>query len=185
MSNLGNSAIVIEGSNAKKVHNFINQMVKYNTFNYKVKQLQLNGESGKSYITWYRSDDTNKLFIVLNTNKTDTTYAGYSYDIALKYEDNRLIIFCSYAHLNALSILIEDLIGNNQEDSKLYYAEWSEADCYTGCYIFDNEQKYFVINKVKNYYGEDDESITDVINYKDKDLERLVKDLANDQALYL
>lgn len=185
MSNLGNSTIVIEGSNAKKVHNFLNQMVKDNTFNYQVKQLQLNGESGQSNITWYRNDDTNKLFIVLNTKTTDNTYAGYSYDIALKYEDNRLIISCSYAHINALSILIEDLIGNNPEDGKLYYAEWSEADCYTGCYLLDTDQKYFVVDKVKNYYGEDDESITDVINYKDKDLERLVKDIANYQALYL
>ena len=185
MSNLGNSTIVIEGSNAKKVQDFINQMVKDNTFNYKVKQLQLNGEMGQSHITCSRSDDTNKLFMVLNNNTTDTTYAGYSYDIALKYEDNRLIIICSYAHLNALSILIEDLIGNNPEDGKLYYAEWSEADCYTGCYLFDNDQKYFVIDKVKNCFGEDDDSITDVISYKDKDLERLVKDLANDQTLYL
>lgn len=185
MSNLGNSTIVIEGTNAKKVQNFINQMVKDNTFNYKVKQLHLNGESGQSHITWSRSDDTNKLFIVLTTKTKDTTYAGYSYDIALKYKDDRLIIICSYARINALSYLIDDLIGNNPEDGKLYFAEWSEADCYTGCYLFDNDQKYFVIDKVKNCFGEDDDSITDVISYKDKDLERLVKDLANDQTLYL
>ena len=185
MSNLGNSTIVIEGSNAKKVQDFLNQMVKDNTFNYQIKPLQLNKEKGQSHITWYRSDDTNKLFIVLTIKTKDTTYAGYSYDIALKYQDDKLIIVCSYARLNALSCLIDDLIGNNPKDGKLYLAEWSEADYYTGSYLFDNDQKYFVIDKVKNYFGDDDDDITEVINYKDKDLERLAKDLANDQSLYL
>lgn len=185
MSNLGDSTIVIEGSNAKKVQDFLNQMVKDNTFNYQVKPLQLNGERGQSYITWSRSDDTNKLFIGLTTKTKDTTYTGFSYDIALKYQDDRLIIFCHYVRLNALSYLIDDLIGNNPEDGKLYFADWSEADFFTGCYLFDNDQKYFVIDKVKNYFGDDDDDITEVIRYKDKDLERLVKDLANDQALYL
>lgn len=186
MSNLGNSTIVIEGSNAKKVHDFLNQMVKDNTFNYQVKPLQLNGERGQSHITWSRSDDTNKLFIVLTTKTKDTTYTVYSYDIALKYEDDRLIIFCSYARLNALSFLIEDLIYNNPEDGKYYFAEWSEADCYCGYSLFDDDQKYFCVDNINIYFGDDDDAaITEVIRYKDKDLERLVKDLANDQALYL
>ena len=143
MSNLGNSAIVIEGSNAKKVQVFLNQMVKDNTFNYQLKPLQVNGEMIQRHITWYRSDDTNKLFIVMTIKTKDATYTVYSYDIALKYEDDRLIIFCSYSRLNALCILIYDLIINNPEDGKLYFAEWSEADLYTGNGLLDDDQKHF------------------------------------------
>ena len=185
MSNLGNSTIVIEGANAKKVQDFLNQMVKDNTFSHQIKPLEFEGESCQRHITWDRCGDDNKLFIILKTKIQDRTYAGFSYDIALNYKDDRLIIFCSYARENALSSLIEDLIGNNPEDGKLYYAEWSESDCYTGAYLFDDDQKYFFIDNVKNYFGDDDDDITEVINYKDKDLELLVKDLANDQALYL
>lgn len=185
MSNFGKSTIVIEGANAKKVQDFLNQMVKDSTFKYQIEPLGLSSDKGKSYITWSRSDDPNQLFIILTTKIDDITFAGGSYDIALKYKDDRLIIFCSYGSLNALRYLIYDLICNNPEDGKLYFAEWSEADCYTGCRIFDDDQKYFFIDNVKNYFGDDDDDITEVIDYKDKDLEHLVKDLINDQTLYL
>ena len=185
MSNLGNSTIVIEGANAKKVQDFLNQMVKDNTFNYQIEPFELNDEIGKSNITWDRSGDDNKLYIIMTIKTKNITYAGYSYDIVLKSQDDKLIIFCSYARLNVLSYLISNLIDNNPEDGKLYFAEWSEADCYTGGCLFDKDRKYFFVDNVKNYFGDDDDDITEVIDYKDKDLEHLVKDLVNDQTLYL
>ncbi len=165
MSNLGESVIVVEGPNAKVVYDFLNEMQRDESFKYKIRPLTVNGVECESNILWCRYNEKLAILLVCDTSH------GYfdSYDVKYEYVNGRLFIICNYVNVNAIAYLIENLISEGW-----YCAQWSEADCFAGNLLIDDERKYFG-HILTDHFGDGTE--VEVINVVDEELQGWMKNI--------
>ena len=188
MGNFGHSTIVVEGANAKKVYDFLLEIAKNTPYKYDIKPLRIGDKECESYLVCREAEEgeevENGVWIYL-FSLCDGRFEslGASYGISLKYQDDRLIISCSYWYENAIRLLLLNL-PLNEADGKWYLAQWSERDLWEGNMMIDDEGKYFFRHEVKIEDGEDG-ALIESVDYVDKEFHNLVKKIGNDDTLLL
>lgn len=188
MGNFGHSTIVVEGANAKKVYDFLLEIAKNTPYKYDIKPLRIGDKECESYLVCREVEEgeevENGVWIYLfSLNDGRFESMGASYEICLKYQDDRLIIRCSYWCVNAIRLLLLNL-PLNEADGKWYLAQWSESDTWYGNMMIDDEGKYFFSHEVQIEDSEEGELIESV-DYVDKEFHNLVKEIGNDDTLLL